>query len=714
MRLLNTGRTSGPTCCRLTGNSWASQGAASFRQWIRQHVAANTPYDNFVHEILTVTGSNREQPQAAYFKTLRTPQDTMENTTQLFLAIRFNCNKCHDHPFERWTQDQYYETAAYFARLKLTKDEASGDQVVDGGAVEGAKPLYEIVSESAEGDVQHERTGEVVAPQFPFACEYTCASDGRREHLAAWITSPDNPYFAKSYVNRLWGYLFGVGIIEPIDDIRAGNPPSNPELLDALTRHFIDGGFDVREMLRLICASRVYQLSSTPNRWNVDDMINYSHALPRRLPAEVIYDAIHVATGATSRLPNMEGKRAAELPDSGAKLPSGFLDQLGRPPRESACECERVSTLQLGPIMALISGPTVNRAIHDPHNAIAKLVEVVADDATIIRQLYLRFLNRYPTEEEIQTGLEAFTAVQPEHEALVAELTRAESEFAPRISQLTAERQAAIDAARAAWDAYQPEADRKLAALTAERDAQITTAKLQVEQYEQAWLREELPEFEKEVAGLAQWSPLQFEEMTADNQCQFAPLDDASILVSGPNGKTNYRLRVRIAPRRLTGIRLEVLADDSLPNRGPGRNGSGNFVLNEVRVFAAANDDPSRRRPIPLKSAIADYGQPEYDIAEAIDGKVEANLEGWAVADRYGQTHVAVFELDGAHQVDATEHLQIDLEQRYQDGTHSIGRFRVLVTDERQPLDAGRRVGTGGECHCPSCPPTQRCGSVRD
>ena len=315
------------------------EGAALFHRWIWTEVADNTPYDQFVKKILTATGSNRDNPAASYFKVLRTPTDTAENTTHLFLGVRFNCNKCHDHPFERWTQDQYYEMSAFFAQYELKGDPASGDRKVGGSAVEQAQPLYEVVHDRPEGEVVHIRTGQVTAPAFPYSCNVqTDGQATRRERLAAWLTSVDNPYFARSYVNRLWGYLFGTGIIEPIDDIRAGNPASNPELLDYLTEQFVGSGFNVRHMMRLICQSRTYQLSVATNRWNEDDQINYSHATARRLPAEVLYDAIRLTTGSVSHFPGVPpGTRAAELPDAGAKLPSGFLGTLGgRPVRAPA------------------------------------------------------------------------------------------------------------------------------------------------------------------------------------------------------------------------------------------------------------------------------------------------------------------------------------------------------------------------------------------
>ncbi len=313
------------------------EGSVAFRNWIRAQVAANLPYDKFVRTVLTATGSNRENPAASYFKILREPASTMENTTQLFLAVRFNCNKCHDHPFERWTQDQYYQTAAYFAQVDLKADPASGGRMIGGTEVEAAKPLFEMVSDTSKAEVVHDRTKKLTAPKFPYQNVYHHPGAGatRRVELAEWLTSKENPYFARSYVNRLWGYMLGAGIIEPLDDIRAGNPPSNPELLDYLTREFVKGGFDVRHVMRLICKSRTYQLSVESNKWNADDKVNYSHAIARRLPAEVLLDAVYRVTGSVSKIPGVApGTRAASLPDSGVELPSGFLTTFGRPARE--------------------------------------------------------------------------------------------------------------------------------------------------------------------------------------------------------------------------------------------------------------------------------------------------------------------------------------------------------------------------------------------
>ncbi len=393
------------------------EGSVAFRKWIRDRVEANMPYDKFAQTILTASGSNRVNPAASYFKVLRDPAATMENTTQLFLGVRFNCNKCHDHPFERWTQDQYYQTTAFFARTDLKADPASGNRQIGGTDVEAPQPLFEEVYDKSEGETIHDRTKKVTPPKFPYQAPHaTVQKASRREELAAWMVSKDNPYFAKSYVNRLWGYLFGVGIIEPLDDIRAGNPATNPELLDYLTSEFTKSGFDVRHVMRLICKSRTYQLSLTANKWNSDDKTNYSHAIPRRLPAEVLYDALTRVTGAVSNIPGVPpGTRAAELPDSGVELPSGFLTTFGRPARESACECERTSGLELGPVMALISGPTIGDAIGGASNAIAELAIREADDAKLISELFLRILNRPATPQEIEACRQDFKEVEKDH-----------------------------------------------------------------------------------------------------------------------------------------------------------------------------------------------------------------------------------------------------------------------------------------------------------
>src|SRR5262249_26729687 len=225
------------------------------------------------------------------------------------------------------------------------------------------------------GAVRHGPPGGVAGPRSPSPRpDMPPPTASRREQLARWITSKENPYFARSYVNRVWSYLLGVGLIEPVDDIRAGNPPTNPRLLDRLTEEFVKSNFDVRQLIRTICQSRTYQHSIRTNAWNKDDRINYSHALERRLPAEVLYDAIHRATGSLSRLPGLPpGARAAQQLDSNVKVPGDFLDLLGRPPRESSCECERNNgSLLLAPVLTMVNGEGMQNALRDPSNRITK------------------------------------------------------------------------------------------------------------------------------------------------------------------------------------------------------------------------------------------------------------------------------------------------------------------------------------------------------
>ena len=548
-----------------------AEGAVAFRNWIRGEIAANRPYDQFARSILTASGSNRENPAASYFKILRDPLSTMENTTHLFLGVRFNCNKCHDHPFERWTQDQYYQTAAYFAQVELTPDPAAGDKKIEGTAVEEARPLYEIVRDKNQGDVVHERTQAVAAAKFPFACNFEQPAEAsRRQELAAWLTSRDNQYFARSYANRLWGYLLGTGIIEPLDDIRAGNPPTNPELLDYLTAEFIGSGFDIRHIMRLICKSRTYQLSLDTNPWNEDDTLNYSHAMARRLPAEVLYDAICRVTGYVSQIPGVApGTRAAALPDSGVNLPDGFLTNLGRPARESACECERSKGLELGPVMALISGPSVDLAIIDANNELAKLVNSAMNESQLVEELFLRILNRPATPAEVDTALSVLESVPAEHQQLSAELQAYEQQLAPSIAEKEQQRQAAIAKATAELAAYEEPVKEREAELDRQHQQRLAEAEASLKEYEQK-LPELLAAWEQKAQQPVPWTVLDPSQLSSTNGAQLARQDDLSVVATGPNGKTTYQFAARTDQANITGVKLEVLTQDSLPGKGPG------------------------------------------------------------------------------------------------------------------------------------------------
>ena len=456
----------------------------------------------------------------------------------------------------------------------------------------------------------------------------------RRVRIAQWITSADNPHFAKSYVNRIWSYLTGVGLIEPIDDIRAGNPPSNPELLDRLTKEFVESGFDTQALIKTICKSRTYQLSIATNEFNKFDTLNYAHATPRRLPAEVLFDAIHQATGSVTQLPGLpRGARAAELLDSNVELPGSFLDILGKPVRESACECERSDTMMLGPVLAMVNGPIVADAIQDNANRITKFTESHKNDAVVVEEIYLSILNRKPTDKELKIGIEALHAAKPDYDAMIATYTADKKTFAAYTSTLDDKQQ----------------------------------------QWEES-LGKQTPSV---------WTPLELKSFNAKSKATFTKQDDGSLLVSGKNDPVEfYNIVGKTSLAKVTAIRLEVLPDDSLPAKGPGRGGNGNFVLNELKLQLPGKPSP---KDIPLANAQADYSQDGWDVGGAIDNNLAS---GWAVSPEFGQRHAALFELKKPLLMAKKRNLMFRFDQRFgQD--HSIGKFRLSATDDPNPRLAG-------------------------
>jgi WD40 repeat protein len=665
------------------------EGAQKFRDWIKDSVASNKPYDQFVYEILTASGSNRENPAASYFKILRSPEELVENTTHLFLAVRFNCNKCHDHPFEKWTQDQYYQTAAYFTQVALKRDPAGGDKTIGGTAVEGAKPLYEEVADTSANELKHPRTNGPVEPRFPFDCDFASA-DGisRRVEFARWLTSPDNPYFARSYVNRMWGYLLGKGLIEPIDDIRAGNPASIPELLGYLEKRFVDSKFDVRSLMREIANSQVYQLSIETNRWNEDDQRNYSHAMPRRLPAEVLYDAIHAVTGSPSKLPGLAlGERSAALADADPGLPDGFLNNLGRPARETACECERSSELRLGSVMALVSGPTLGSAIANEKNSIQELAKKTTDNRSLVEQLYLRILNRPASDQEIEIALTVFDQIKKDHAELVRLRDEREdwwqAEKPGRAATLAKELQEA-QAKLAAREA-QIKDEREKAELA--RQERVRKAEAAIANYEKK-LPAEFDKFLKSRHRRMLWQSLPPVAMVGSNATELTAQADRSILASGKASKGVYKINT-LAPRSpITALRLEVLPSSELPGNGPGLASNGNFVLTELELYVAKIDQPDEMRKIKIVKAFADFEQANFKIDKTIDN-ANADNGGWAVAGATGVEHWAVFELESPLELKEGEWLHWELHQQSRNEMHRLGHFRLSVTDDSAEASLG-------------------------
>lgn len=668
------------------------EGAESMRAWLREQVAKNTPYDQFVREIITASGSNQQNPAASYWKILRTPAEGMENTTHLFLATRFNCNKCHDHPFERWTQDQYYHLAAFFAQVSLTADSASAGKQIGGTEVEPGKPLYERVSDAKEGEIKHDRTGKVSPPEFPYPAKNDCpAGSSRREQLAAWITTPDNRYFASSYANRVWGYLLGVGIIEPLDDIRAGNPPANPELLEHLTREFVSSGFNARRLVEIICKSRTYQLSLRPNQWNEEDQVNYSHALARRLPAETLFDTVFRVTGATPDIPGAKpGQRAQELFDVSQDTGSGLLATLGRPARQSACECERSSELRLGAVMALLSGPVVSGAIDAPTNALARLVALHENNRKLTEEVFLRFLNRHASESEIEKTLGLFERVDRDHATLTNELAAWEHKLAPAIADLEQQRAAAVALAKKSIETYQLDTKFLREEVADRRQAGIAAANRELRDYERLLpAQAALWEAKNNPAGVKTvWTAIEPKELSASNGTKLARQPDGSILASGANRTSDYLLVADTALARVTGLMIEVLPDDRLPRFGPGRANDGNFVLSELELkYGVGTNAPEQT--VKLVAAKADFSQTDFPVEQAIDGVVQGGANGWAVAGAGGvRSHTAAFKLERPLGNTNGLSLHIRLQQRYGD-SFLVGRFRVYLTAGDDPLDFG-------------------------
>lgn len=381
------------------------KGAVGLQRWLRGHFLVNTLFDALVRELITATGQTFSTPPANYYRIARDPQNLAETTAQLFMGVRMQCAKCHNHPFERWTQDDYYNLSAFFARVRLRRDPDSSRKQNEAFA--------EIVYLDRAGEVVQPRTGKVVVPSFPGGVVAKVEpNQDRREVLAQWLTAGDNPFFAKSVVNRVWYHLFGKGIVDPVDDFRDSNPSCNDALLDALTADFVKNGFDLKRLIRTICNSRTYQLSAQTNEFNEHDSKYFSHAYTKLLSAEQLLDMISDVTELPERFAGVPaGTRAIQLPDGEINHP--FLKTFGQPARELACECERESEGNLGQALQLINGPTVNDKLRAANNRIGRLLAAKLGDEEILRELYLATLSREPVEAERRTMLE-FVGRQPD------------------------------------------------------------------------------------------------------------------------------------------------------------------------------------------------------------------------------------------------------------------------------------------------------------
>jgi hypothetical protein len=357
--------------------------AYTYYHWVRESFAANKPLDRFAREWLTAEGPLSEVGPANFYLGVTKPGEQAGTFAQVFLGVRIACAQCHHHPYDRWTQTDYAGMTAFFLPLQVK-------------AVAGTELLLAAGSPTEK----HPRTGE---PVFAHALGVPAPSadppGDRRGVLADWLTAPDNPYFARNIANRYWAHFLGRGLVEPVDDVRATNPPNNPELLDALARHLTESKYDVKQLVRAVTASRVYQTSSRPDLTNETDGQNYSRAALKRIDAEVLLDMVCRCTGVGEKFAGVPaGVRAVQLWDS--KSPHYFLKLFGRPVRASACECERVTEPSVAQVLHVLNSPEIHAKIAHESGTVARLVRELPDDGGLAEELYLTCFCRPPDDRE--------------------------------------------------------------------------------------------------------------------------------------------------------------------------------------------------------------------------------------------------------------------------------------------------------------------------
>jgi hypothetical protein len=373
---------------RIDRQALGHKNAYGFYRWLRDGIAQNKPLDALAREVVTADGPLQENAPAAFYKVAGKPGEAASTFAQVFLGIRIACAECHHHPFDRWSQTDYYGMQSFFTPLSVRPS-----------------PRGEAVVAAGEPVSRHPRTGEAVfAHALGTAMPAANPKGDRRQVLAAWLTAADNRWFARNLANRAWAHFLGRGLVEPVDDVRATNPPTNPELLDALAKHLADAKFDFRQLVRAITASYVYQLSSRPNATNIKDEQNYSRALFRRVDAEVLLDMVSQTTGVPERFSGAPpGTRAIALWDS--KVAHYFLKLFGRPVRASACDCERVHEPSVAQVLHLLNAPGIHAKLNHEAGAMARLARSQADDRALVSELYLTFYSRPPSESEERTAL---------------------------------------------------------------------------------------------------------------------------------------------------------------------------------------------------------------------------------------------------------------------------------------------------------------------
>jgi hypothetical protein len=379
-------------------------GTFSFYDWIHRAVAEEMPYDEFAREILAASGDERMHPPAVWYKELQNPEQFVDDTAQVFLGLRLACAQCHHHPYEKWSQDDYWGLAAFFGRV--------GRKAVPlPGGVQNQQAQIVTIFNRPEGSVLNKRTNQAaVIKPLDGAPMQISSEDDPRQRLVDWMVDANNPFFARAVANRYWAHFFGRGIVEPLDDMRVTNPPSNPELLNALARDLVEHRYSLKDLIRTICKSRTYQLSSIPNDFNQHDKQTYARYYPKRLSAEVLFDAVCQVTNSPAAfggLPQDQHapRRAIMLPDEG--FASYFLDVFGRPQRTSACECERANDANLAQALHLLNSDEVQGKLSRGGGRADALASPndKRSDAEKIEELFLWVFAHKPTPDQLHTAL---------------------------------------------------------------------------------------------------------------------------------------------------------------------------------------------------------------------------------------------------------------------------------------------------------------------
>ena len=365
------------------------RGTYAFNAWIRDSLLVNKPFDQFVREILAASGDMGQNPPVAWYRQVKTPNSQLEDTAQLFLGMRLQCAQCHHHPYEKWSQQDYYSFAAFFSQV---------------GRKAGSQPGEEMIfHKRGTATATNKKTQKSVKPAGLGAVPVSLApDDDPRQALADWMASPENPFFARCLVNRYWKHFFGRGLVDPEDDMRETNPATNPTLLDALARNFVESGFDLKKLVRTICGSRVYQLSAIPNQFNEVDKQNFSRYYPKRLTAEVLLDAVNSVTKSESRFEGLPaGTRAVQLPDNSFNASSYFLTVFGRPDASTSCECERSQDASLAQSLHLLNSKDVQDKLTSDQGRSALLAaDTRQTDEAKIQDLYYWAYSRAPDAKE--------------------------------------------------------------------------------------------------------------------------------------------------------------------------------------------------------------------------------------------------------------------------------------------------------------------------